>query len=72
MMSEHSHRWLTQMFVFPESGNEEVYEHDEPYEVQYCSDRDCGQRRTVTMSDDLVESVREFNGYPPEEIKGGE
>lgn len=70
-MSKHSHKWLTQYFVFPEEGDDS-YEEDEPYEVQYCGDRDCGQRRVVKMSDDLVASVREFNGYPPEQIEGGE
>jgi len=69
-MSKHSHNWLTQFFVFPEEGDN--YELDEPYEVMYCGDRDCGQRKVVAMSDDLIENVREFNQLPPEEIKGGE
>lgn len=70
MTKTHKHDWLTLSFVFPDENDN--YELDEPYEVQYCSDRECGQRRIVAMSDDLVEKVREFNGYPPEEIKGGE
>jgi hypothetical protein len=70
-MSKHSHKWLTQFFAFPEEGND-AYEEDEPYEVQYCSDRECGQRRVVTMSEDLIKNVREFNGYPPEQVEGGE
>jgi len=70
-MSKHSHDWLTQFFVFPEDGSTE-YELDEPYEVMYCSDRECGQRKVVPMSEDLVKNVREFNQLPPEEIQGGE
>ena len=67
----HSHEWLTQFFVFPEDGNDN-YEKDEPYEVQYCADRECGQRRVLSMSDDLVDTVRKFNQLPGEEVKGGE
>lgn len=69
-MSKHTHEWLTQYFVFPEEDG--VYEYDEPYEVQYCGDRDCGQRRTVTMNDDLIAAVREFNQLPPEVVEGGD
>ena len=66
-MSKHKHDWLTQYFVFPEE--DENYELDEPYEVQYCSDRDCGQRKVLAMSEDLAKNVREFNGLTEE---GGE
>jgi hypothetical protein len=62
----HKHKWVTQFYSF------DPIEHDEPYEVQYCTDRECGQRRTVTMSESLVEEVREFNDLPSEEIKGEE
>ena len=65
-MSKHTHNWVTQFFSF------DFIEHDEPYEVQYCSDRECGQRRTKTMSDSLIEDVREFNALPSEDIQGGE
>ncbi len=74
-MSKHKHEWLTQMFVFPEDGEAAAdYEHDEPYEVLYCSDRDCGQRKTKLLSEDLAAEVREFNGFPNEEVhsEGGE
>ena len=71
-MSKHKHEWLTQMFVFPEDGDSAAdYEHDEPYEVLYCADRDCGQRKTKVLSEDLAAEVREFNGFPNEEILGG-
>ncbi len=66
-MSKHTHEWLTQYFVFP--GDDGDYEHDEPYEVQYCGDRECGQRQTLLMSDELIELTREFNGYPAETIE---
>jgi hypothetical protein len=60
------------MFVFPEDGDAAAeYEHDEPYEVLYCADRDCGQRKTKVLSVALAEEVREFNGFPNEEILGG-
>lgn len=62
----HKHKWLTQFYSF------DPIEHDEPYEVQYCEDRKCGQRRTVTMSESLVEEVREFNDLPGEDIRGGD
>jgi hypothetical protein len=62
----HKHKWVTQFYSF------DPIEHDEPYEVQYCGDRECGQRRTVTMSESLVEEVREFNDLPSEDIQGGE
>ncbi len=65
-MSNHKHEWVTQFFSF------DAIEHDEPYEVQYCSDRNCGERRTRTMSDSLVEEVRAFNALPSEEVEGGE
>lgn len=69
-MSKHSHEWLTQFFAFPDGSGD--YEKDEPYEVQYCADRECGQRRVLTMSEDLVEQVRKFNELPSEDVKGGE
>lgn len=70
-MSEHKHDWLTQMFVFPEA-DVEGYEHDEPYEVLYCSDRNCGQRTTKSLSEDLAAEVRKFNAFPDDEVRGGE
>lgn len=72
-MSEHKHGWLTQMFVFPEDGDKaSEYEYDEPYEVLYCSDRECGQRKTKRLSADLALEVRQFNALPDEEVKRGE
>ncbi len=65
-MSKHKHEWTTQFYSF------DPIEHDEPYEVQYCTDRECGERRTVTMSDSLVEEVRKFEDLPAEDIQGGE
>jgi predicted GH43/DUF377 family glycosyl hydrolase len=62
----HEHTWLTQMFVFPDEPG--VYEHDEPYEVQYCGDRDCGQRQTVLVSEDVAQEVRDHEGYTTEEV----
>lgn len=62
-MSKHDHEWITLFFSF------DPIEHDEPYEVQYCA---CGERRTKTMSQSLIEDVREFNALPSEDIQGGE
>ena len=70
-MSEHKHDWLTQMFVFPEE-DDDNYEHDSAYEVLYCSDRECGQRKTKKLSEDLAAEVRQFNAFPDEQVKGGE
>ena len=65
-MSSHKHEWVTQFFSF------DPIEHDEPYEVQYCADRECGERRTKTMSQSLIEDVRKFNELPSEDVEGGE
>ena len=62
-MSKHKHKWLTQFYSF------DPIEHDEPYEVLYC---ECGERKTRTMSQSLIEDVRKEQAYPPEEIRGGE
>ena len=62
-MSKHKHEWLTQFYSF------DPIEHDEPYEVQYCA---CGERRTKTMSDELVDYVRGFEDLPAEDIQGKE
>lgn len=67
---EHEHDWVTNMFVFPEDGDAAGnYEYDEPYEVLYCTDRDCGQRMTRLISADIEAQVREFNGIPSEEVR---
>ncbi len=74
-MAEHKHDWLVQMHVFPEDGEAAAnYEHDEPYVVYYCSDRDCGQRKTELLSDELAAEVRTFNGFPAETVvsEGGD
>lgn len=71
-MAKHSHEWLTQMFVFPRDGVEgETYEHDEPYEVLYCADRECGQRKTRLVSHDVAQEVRAQHGFPTDEVAGG-
>ncbi len=61
--------------MFPEDGDAaENYEYDEPYVVMYCSDRECGQRTTELLSEQLAREVREFNGFPAETVvsEGGD
>lgn len=66
-MNKHKHDWLDQMFIFPDGSDD--YEHDYPYLVQYCSDRECGQRQTVKMSADTIDEVRVAQGWPA--LEGG-
>jgi hypothetical protein len=67
MAKKHEHDWITLSFVFPEDGEASAnYEYDEPYEILYCA---CGERKTTSMSEDLISEVRAFNQLPPEEIK---
>ena len=71
----HTHEWLVNMHVFPRDGVEgETYEHDEPYVVYYCADRDCGQRKTELIGDELIAEIRQFNGFPNEQVvsEGGD
>jgi len=71
-VSDHKHDWLIQIFVFPDEDPTAFYEHDEAYEVLYCSDRECGQRTTRTLDTDKLLEVRSFNALPNEEVRGGE
>lgn len=73
MSKTHEHDWVTNMFVFPETDGDYAsnYEYDEPYEVLYCTDRECGQRTTRLISEDLALEVRQFNAFPNEEVKSG-
>jgi len=63
-MSKHKHEWLEQMYVFPNDVEDEgTYEHDEPYLVQYCADRECGQRRTVVLNLEEAVKVKQREGF---------
>lgn len=68
-MAKDSQEWTLSHYVFPEEGDAAGnYEHDVPYKVEISTDPAVGERRTVKLSQDEQDEVRERYAIPAETI----